>query len=51
MKPPFPAQAGAFGMPTTVFMAANGDIVSQKSGFMRADEIDDRIAEMIDASG
>lgn len=40
-----------FGMPTTVFMTASGDIVSQKNGFMSGDEMRDRIQQMIDASG
>jgi len=40
-----------FGMPTTVFLTANGDIVSQKSGFMTGDEIRERTQDMIDASG
>ncbi len=40
-----------FGMPTTVFMTADGDIVSQKGGFMSGDEMRERIQDMIDASG
>ncbi len=40
-----------FGMPTTVFMTASGDIVSQKNGFMSGDEMRDRVQQMIDASG
>ncbi len=40
-----------FGMPTTVFMTANGDIVSQKNGFMSGEEMRDRVQQMIDASG
>ena len=40
-----------FGMPTTVFLTANGDIVSQKSGFMSGDQIRERTQDMIDASG
>ena len=40
-----------FQMPTTVFMTANGDIVSQKSGFMSGGEMRERIQDMIDASG
>ena len=40
-----------FGMPTTVFMTADGDIVSQKNGFMSGDEMRERIQDMIDASG
>ena len=40
-----------FGMPTTVFMTADGDIVSQKSGFMSGGEMRERIQDMIDASG
>ena len=39
-----------FGMPTTVFFTADGDVVSQKSGFMSGDEIQRRTQEMIDAS-
>ena len=40
-----------FGMPTTVCMTADGDIVSQKNGFMSGDEMRGRIQDMIDASG
>ena len=40
-----------FGMPTTVFMTADGDIVSQKNGFMSGGEMRERIQDMIDASG
>jgi thioredoxin-related protein len=39
-----------FGMPTTVFFAANGDVVSQKGGFMTGDEMRERVQDMIDAS-
>ena len=39
-----------FGMPTTVFMTADGDIVSQKNGFMSGEEMRDRIQQMIDES-
>ncbi len=39
-----------FGMPTTVFMTAGGDVVSQKSGFMTGDEMRERTQDMIDAS-
>ena len=40
-----------FGMPTTVFINDTGEIVSQRSGFLSGDEIDERVQEMIDASG
>ena len=39
-----------FGMPTTVFFTANGDVVSQKGGLMRVAEIRERTQDMIDAS-
>ncbi len=39
-----------FGMPTTVFMTAGGDVVSQKSGFMTGGEMRERTQDMIDAS-
>jgi len=39
-----------FGMPTTVFMTASGDVVSQKSGFLSGGELRDRTQEMLDAS-
>ncbi len=39
-----------FGMPTTVFFTANGDVVSQKSGFLVGNELRDRTQDMIDAS-
>lgn len=40
-----------FGMPTTVFLTADGQVVSQKSGLISGDEFRDRVQEMIDASG
>jgi thiol-disulfide isomerase/thioredoxin len=39
-----------FGMPTTVFMTPDGDIVSQKNGFMSGEEMRERIQQMIDES-
>jgi thiol-disulfide isomerase/thioredoxin len=39
-----------FGMPTTVFLTADGDVVSQKGGFMTGDEMRERVQDMIDAS-
>ncbi len=39
-----------FGMPTTVFMTAGGDVVSQKSGFLVGNELRERTQDMIDAS-
>ncbi len=39
-----------FAMPTTVFLTADGDIVSQKGGFMTGDEVRERVQDMIDAS-
>ena len=39
-----------FGMPTTVFMTAEGVVVSQKNGFLAGNELRDRTQDMIDAS-
>ena len=39
-----------FGMPTTVFFTANGEVASQKGGLMSGDEIRERTQDMIDAS-
>ncbi len=39
-----------FRMPAVVFIAANGDVVSQRNGFLSEGEIRERMLEMIDAS-
>jgi len=40
-----------FGMPATVFLAADGSVVSQKNGLISLTEFSERVQDMIDASG
>jgi hypothetical protein len=42
---------GLFGMPTTVFISAEGSIVATRTGELSPDELADSVAELLSTDG